>query len=98
MTSLTPLDAAAIWRLRTDLKPHYRDGLKASADSDYHVVLVSLRALFNRAGLDAHFNARGDVADLELTAAPFTRQGGQAHHLAKRARGGKRLAVQASDL
>ena len=44
MTSSAPSDAAAVWQLRTTLKPHYRDGLVASADSDYHVVLVSLRA------------------------------------------------------
>ena len=62
MTSSAPSDAAAVWQLRTTLKPHYRDGLVASADSDYHVVLVSLRALFNRAGLAAHFHAPGDVA------------------------------------
>ena len=55
-----------------------RDGLKASADSDYHVVLVSFRALLNRAGLAAHFHSPGDVADLELKACPFTRASGQA--------------------
>ena len=64
MTSLALPDALAIWRLRSELKPHHRDGLLASADSDYHVVLVSLRALLNRAGLGAHFDAQGDVADL----------------------------------
>ena len=40
MTSSAPSDAAAVWQLRTTLKPHYRDGLVASADSDYHVVLT----------------------------------------------------------
>ena len=82
MTS-SALDAASVWHLRAGLKPHYRDGLLASADSDYHVVLVSLRALFNRAGLAAHFHAPGDVADLQLKAAPFSRAPGQAQHLAK---------------
>ena len=76
-------DAASVWQKRTELKSHYLNGLSASADSDYHVVLVSLRALFNRAGLAAHFSAQGDVADLELKAAPFTRAPGQAQHLAK---------------
>ena len=76
-------DAASVWQKRTELKSHYLDGLSASADSDYHVVLVSLRALFNRAGLAAHFSAQGDVADLDLKAAPFTRAPGQAQHLAK---------------
>ena len=64
MTSSAPADAAAVWQKRAELKPHYRDGLSASADSDYHVVLVSFRALLNRAGLGAHFDAQGDVADL----------------------------------
>ena len=76
-------DAASVWQKRTELKSHYLDGLSASADSDYHVVLVSLRALFNRAGLAAHFSAQGDVADLELKAAPYTRASGQAQHLAR---------------
>ena len=83
MTSSTPADAAAVWQMRTSLQPHYRDGLLASADSDYHVVLVSLRALFNRAGLAAHFDAPGDVADLQLKASPFSRAPAQAQHLAK---------------
>ena len=83
MTSSAPSDAAAVWQLRTTLKHHYRDGLVASADSDYHVVLVSLRALFNRAGLAAHFHAPGDVADLQLKASPFSRAAAQAQHLAK---------------
>ena len=83
MTSSTPADAAAVWQMRTSLQPHFRDGLLASADSDYHVVLVSLRALFNRAGLAAHFDAPGDVADLQLKASPFSRAAAQAQHLAK---------------
>ena len=49
MTSSVPADAASVWRLRTELKPHYQDGLLASADSDFYVLLVSFRALLNRA-------------------------------------------------
>ena len=85
MTSSAPADAASVWRLRTELKPHYQDGLLASADSDFYVLLVSFRALLNRAGLAAHFHSPGDVADLELKANPFTRAGGQAQHFAARA-------------
>ena len=47
MTSSAPADAASVWRLRTELKPHYQDGLLASADSDFYVLLVSFRALLN---------------------------------------------------
>ena len=83
MTSSVPADAASVWRLRTELKPHYQDGLRASADSDFYVLLVSFRALLNRAGLTAHFTSPGDVADLELKANPFTRAGGQAQHFAR---------------
>ena len=57
MTSSPPADAAGVWAMRSGLLPHYRDGLLASADSDYHVVLVSFRALLNRVGLGAHFDA-----------------------------------------
>ena len=32
-----PLDAASVWAARSSLKPHFRDGLDASADSDYYV-------------------------------------------------------------
>ena len=44
MTSSVPADAASVWRLRTELKPHHQDGLQASADSDFYVLLVILVA------------------------------------------------------
>ena len=69
--SSKPLAAASVWATRSSLKPHFRDGLDASADSDYYVVVISLRALFNKAGLAAHFIASGDVADLQLKVSPF---------------------------
>ena len=52
-----PLDAASVWAARSSLKPHFRDGLDASADSDYYVMVISLRTLFNKAGPTRHFVA-----------------------------------------
>ena len=62
-----PTEAAGVWALRSQLKPHFSDSLSgASADSDFFLLLQALRALFNAAGFSAEFMAQGDVADLDL--------------------------------
>ena len=53
-------EAAGVWALRSQLKPHFSDSLSgASADSDFFLLLQALRALFNAAGFSAEFHQHG---------------------------------------